>query len=145
MVLSGGGSIRALGFFSVEEVVMGKRVDWLKFVVQYRRPKGQLLIFLAFEVYYQLCALRGYRPRHLLDSMPEWARSGQAGERVLLVWPHQLPLSIRVLNRMFPFGNYHIEFVPYTPEAVATAEASGRRAEIMKTVQGELHFAGSSK
>jgi hypothetical protein len=124
---------------------MGKRLDWLNFVIRYRRPKGQILIFLAFEVYYQLCTLRGYRPRHLLDPMPEEVRTKPAEQPILSVWPRRLPLSIRALNRIFPFGGYHVELVPYTPEAAAAAKASGRRAEIVQTVQGELRFAGSSK
>lgn len=124
---------------------MGKRIDWLEFVFRFRRPKGQLLIFLAFEVYYQLCTLRGYRPRHLLDPMAEELRSMPTGQPILAVWPRRLPLSIRVLSRIFPFGGYHIELVPYTPEVTVAARASGRRAEIVKTVQGELRFGGSSK
>jgi len=77
--------------------------------------------------------------------MPEEVRSRLAEQPILSVWPHHLPLSIRMLNRIFPFGGYHVELVPYTPEAAAAARESGRRAEIVKTVQGELRFAGSSK
>jgi hypothetical protein len=135
----------ASDFFPAEKVVMGKRVDWLKFVVQHKRPKGQLLTFLAFEVYYQLCTLGGYRPRHLLDQMPEEMRNRIAGQDILLVWPRCLPFSIRVLNRIFPFGSHHIEMVIYTPEAMAAARASGRHAEIMKTVQGEFRSLRSFK
>lgn len=124
---------------------MGKRIDWLEFVFRFRRPKGQLLIFLAFEIYYQLCSLRGYRPRHLLDPMAEELRSLPRGGPILEVWPRHLPLSIRVLSRIFPFGGFHHELVPYTPEVAAAARAAGRRAEIVKTVEGELVFAGSSK
>ena len=59
---------------------MGKRVEWLRFVMRHgrKRPR-QLLIFLAFEAYYQLCALRGYRPRHILDPSPESMRGMRAG------------------------------------------------------------------
>lgn len=123
---------------------MGKRIDWLNFVFRHRRPKRQLLTLFAFEVYYQLCALRGYRPRHLLDPLPEWERNRSAGGGILLVWPRRFPLSIRMLNSIFPFGGQHIERVPYTPEAVAAARASGRRAELAKTVQGEVRLVGSS-
>jgi hypothetical protein len=132
-------------FLSVERVMMGKRFDWLKFVVRHKRPKGQLLTFFAFEVYYQLCTLRGYRPRHLLDQMPEEVRVRSVGQHILSIWPRRLPLSVRVLNRIFPFGSYHVEMVPYTPEAVAAAWAAGKRAEVMKTAQGELRLIGSSK
>ena len=103
-----------------------------------------LSIFLAFEAYYQLCALRGYRPRHvLLDSLPESLRAIPPGGRVLLVWP-RLPLSVRVLERICPYANgSHAEFAPYTPEALRGARASGRRAEVIVTAQGELHDGGS--
>lgn len=122
---------------------MGKRVEWLKFVTRYGRPGSrtrQLFIFLAFEAYYQICALRGYRPRHLLDPLPEWTRGMVPGERILMIWP-RLPLSIRVLDRIFPGA--HAELVPYTPEAFAAAKASGTRAEVMGFVLGELRHGGS--
>ena len=124
---------------------MGKRIDWLNFVVRHKRPKRQILTYLGFELYYQLCALRGYRPRHILDSMPEELRTKPARQPILSIWPHRLPLSIRALNRIFPFGDYHIELVRYTPEAATAARESGRRAEILKTVEGELRLIGSSK
>lgn len=126
------------------KVVMGKRIDWLNFVVRHKRPKGQLFIFFAFEIYYQLCTLRGYRPRHLLDPMSEELRAMPSGQPILAVWPRRLPLSIRVLSRILPFGGYHHELIPYTPEVAATARASGRRAEIVQTVPGELRLVGSS-
>ncbi len=120
---------------------MGERAEWLKFVMRYGRNRPrQLLIFLAFEAYYQLCTLRGYRPRHLLDPSPEWMRAGLAGQRILMVWP-RLPLSLRVLDRVFPGA--HAELVPYTPEAYEAARASGRRAEVMGAVLGELRDGGS--
>ena len=121
---------------------MGKRVEWLKFLMQYGRNRPrQLLIFLAFEAYYQLCALRGYRPRHLLDPAPESFRDMRRGGRILMIWP-RLPLTIRVLDR-FIFPGAHAELVPYTPEAFEAARASGRRVEFMEVVLGELHQGGS--
>src|SRR5687768_7771218 len=69
-----GGSCRPFGLFLSGDVEMVKRVAWLKSQVRGRPgwwPRA-LLIFLTFEAYYQLCALLGYRPRHvLLDSSPE--------------------------------------------------------------------------
>ena len=128
---------------------MGKRVDWLKLQLRHGRPERLplvLSIFLAFEAYYQLCALLGYRPRHvLLDSAPESLRAIPPGQRVMMVWP-LLPLSIRVLERVCPYANgSHAEFAPYTPEALKEVRASGRRAEVIVTVQGELHYGGSFK
>ena len=117
---------------------MGKRVEWLKFVMRHGRSRRrQLLIFLAFEAYYQLCTLRGYRPRHLFDPSPEWMRAGLAGRRILMIWP-RLPLSLRVLDRLFPGAHAHV--VPYTPEAYEAARASGRRAEVTEAVLGELRL-----
>ena len=126
---------------------MVQRVEWLKLQMRHGRPERlplNLLGFLVFEAYYQLCALGGYRPRHVfLESSPEGLRNRPLGERrILLIWP-QLPLSIRMLESVWPYANgAHAEFVPYTPEAAAAARASGRRVEIMKTVQGELRSRG---
>ena len=120
---------------------MGKRVEWLKFVTRHGRNRPrQLLIFVAFEAYYQLCTLRGYRPRHLLDPSPGWMRDGSAGRRALMIWP-RLPPSVRLLDRIFPGA--HAELVPYTPEAYDAARASGRHAEVMEAASCELHQGGS--
>ena len=121
---------------------MGKRVEWLRFVMRYGRNRPrQLLIFLAFEAYYQLCALRGYRPRHILDPSPEALKDMPPGGRILMIWP-RLPLSIRALDRVI-FSGSHAELVPYTPEAYEAARASGRRAKVMGVVLGELRHGGS--
>lgn len=60
---------------------MVERVEWLKLQVHGRpgRLPRALLTFLTFEAYYQLCALLGSRPRHvLLDSSPESLRAHPA-------------------------------------------------------------------
>jgi hypothetical protein len=60
------------------------------------------------------------------------------GTRSMLIRPH-LPLSIRLLNRIFPEGGLaHAVCVPYTPEAAAAARASGHSVAVLDTVQGEL-------
>ena len=123
---------------------MGKRVEWLKFVMQYGRNRPrQLVIFLTFEAYYQLCALRGYRPRHILDPLPEPLKGIRPGGRILMIWPH-LPFSIRVLDRVI-FPGAHAELAPYTPEVFEAARAVGRRVEFMEVVLGELSHGGSFK
>ena len=124
------------------EAKMGKRVEWVKLQMRHGGPRRLpllLYISLAFEAYYQLCALLGYRPRHaLLDSSPESLRAIPHGARVMMVWP-RLPLPIRVLERVCPYAyGSHAEFAPYPPEAVMEARASGGRAEVIATVQGEL-------
>ena len=123
---------------------MGKRVEWLKFLMQYGRSRPrQLLIFLTFEAYYQLCVLRGYKPRHILDPWPESLKGIRPGGRILMIWP-RLPFSIRVLDR-FIFPGAHAELAPYTPEAFEAARASGRRVEFMEVILGELRHDGSFK
>lgn len=126
---------------------MFKRMEWLKLQLRHGRAgrlPRVLLIFLAFESYYQLCALLGSRPRHvLLDSSPESLRAIPPGKRVMMVWP-RLPLPIRILERVWPYGyGAHAEFAAYTPEAEAAARASGGRAEIMQSVPCEVRFGGS--
>ena len=123
---------------------MGKRVEWLKFVMRHGRNRPrQLLIFLSFEAYYQLCALRGYAPRHILDPSPASLKGMQPGERILMIWP-RLPFSMRVLDRVI-FPGAHAELVPYTPEAFEAARVSGRRVEFIEVVLGELRHGGSYK
>jgi hypothetical protein len=127
---------------------MVTRVEWLQLQLRYgRRPARlpfALFILLTFEAYYQLCALRGYRPRHaLLEPLPESLRAVRPGERVLVVWP-RLPLSIRVLERVCPYASgTQAGWAPYTPEAEAAARAAGRRTEVVEVVPGELHYGGS--
>src|SRR5256885_7684086 len=91
--------IRALGFFRLRAANMG-RVEWLKWMMTYRRPKTraqQIGRFFIFELYYQLCKLRGYKVEHILKIKPL-----PAG-KYILVWP-PLPVSIRLLDEIFPFG-----------------------------------------
>lgn len=122
---------------------MMSRVEWLKLQMRHGRSEKMpltLLVFLAFEAYYQLCALRGYRPRHVfLDPPPESLRNMPPGEkRILLVWPH-LPLTIRMLERICPYANgSHAEFMPYSPEAEVKARASGLRVAMVESSLCEL-------
>ncbi len=49
------------------------------------------------------------------------------------------PLSIRLLDRIVPFGRIaHAECVLYTPEAAAVARAVGRRTAVLDTILGEF-------
>ena len=125
---------------------MGKRVEWLRLQVRYGHiwilPRA-LSILLTFEAYYQLCALRGYKPRHFLDPLPESLRAMRPGGRILMIWP-RLPFSIRVLDRII-FPGAHAELVPYTQEALEAARACGRRAEFVEVVPGELRSGGSRR
>ena len=106
----------------------------------------QLKLFLAFEVYYQLCKLRGYGVNHFLawqgEPIPEGAQP--AAGKYILVWP-RLPLSMRLLNRIFPFGKEaHAEHIPYTPDIAEEIRGAGRRAEVVE-IRYELRFGGSSE
>lgn len=127
---------------------MVERVEWLKLQVHGRpgRLPRALLTFLTFEDYYQLCALLGSRPRHvLLDSSPESLRAILPAERVMMVWP-RLPLLIRVLDRVWPYAyGAHADFVAHTPEAEGTARAAGRRTAVVRTSRGEFRHEGSFK
>ena len=106
----------------------------------------QLKLFLAFEVYYQLCKLRGYGVNHFLEWQGEPIPQGAQPEagKYNLVWP-RLPLSIRLLDTIFPFGrDAHAERIPYTPEIAEEIKGTGRRAEVVE-ISYELRFGGSSK
>jgi hypothetical protein len=74
--------------------------------------------------------------------MPEGAQP--AAGRYILVWP-RLPLSIRVLDRVFPFGRgAHAEHIPYTPELAEEIRGTGRRAEVVE-IRYKLGFGGGSE
>lgn len=123
---------------------MMERVEWLKWRMTIGSRKGRahdLLYFLAHEVYYWLCTLRGYRPRHFLAPLPDELKGLMPGDRYLAVWP-RLPLSIRLLDK---FYEGHVGFAHYRPEAAAEARAKGMRAEVMVVRAGVLKFGGSSK
>jgi hypothetical protein len=125
---------------------MISRIEWLETVMRYgeRRYRGRQVLFLiAFETYYQLCKLRGYKPRHFLDPLSPMSKSLPPGTQRMLIWP-RLPLSIRLLNRIFPEGRLaHADCVPYTLEAAAAARASGCTVAVLETVQGELKAVSS--
>jgi hypothetical protein len=125
------------------------RIEWLKWRMSFGSRKGrarQLKLFLAFEVYYQLCKLRGYGVHHFLEwqgkPVPEGALP--AAGRYILVWP-RLPLSIRLLDRVFPFGRAaHAEHIPHTPEIAEEIRRAGRRAEVVE-IRYELRCGDSSE
>ena len=119
---------------------VASRIEWLK--LQNGGPLNlgrRALQLFTFEVYYQLCARRGYRPRHVfLNSSLESLRFLLPGDHVLMIWP-RLPPSIRLLERVWPYAyGSQAECVPYTPEAAAAAKATGRRVRIIPVVAGEF-------
>jgi hypothetical protein len=101
------------------------RIEWLKWVVRYGRKNRarQIGIVLAFEMYYQFCKLRGYKVDHILDG-----KFLPAGKYILL--NPSLPLSIRLLDKIFPFGkDAHATYVPYTPEVAEVMRKAGKQIE----------------
>jgi hypothetical protein len=121
------------------------RIEWLKVQLRYGRLVKlpfNLQRFVAFEIYYQFCALRGYRPRHaFLEPLPEGLRNRPPGQKsILLIWDW-LPISIRVLEVVCPYANgSHAEFVDYTPEAEAAARSSGKRTAVVKVKECEIYL-----
>lgn len=126
---------------------MIERGEWLRFQLRHGRRKRLpfvLFVFVSFEMYYQLCGLLGYRPRHVfMDSVPESLRAIPPGRQIMLVWP-RLPLLIRILERVCPYAyGSHAEFAPYTPEAAREAQTSGGRAQLLRRVKCELRSGGT--
>lgn len=118
------------------------RLDWLKLTIRHGRRgtrARQIIAFIAFEVYYQLCRLGGRRARHVfLEPKPVGINDIKVGERILLTWT-DLPPLIRLLGRVFPFGRAaHAEFAPYTPSAAEAARASGRFFAVVDVAPGEF-------
>ena len=116
------------------------RVEWLNLVLRHGRPTGrarQLLTFLVFEGYYQLCKLRGYPARHLLIDPPK-LKETMPGHRYMLISP-PLPPSIRLLDKLFGTAG-HAYIAPYTPEAAAVAREAGQHVAVVGVNSGELKF-----
>ncbi len=66
------------------------------------------------------------------------------GGKYILIWP-PLPLSIRLMDRIFPFGrDAHAEYIRYTPEVAEEIKRAGRRAEVVE-IWSEFRFVGSGK
>jgi hypothetical protein len=125
---------------------MVRRLDWLKLNMRRGRPtrvRARVVChFLAFEFYYWLCRLLGYRPRHYLDYPVAGVQGLRAGDKYLVIWP-RLPLTIRLLDRIFsPTG--HARFAPYSSAAAEDAGSKGRRMAVMTVRAGVLGVSGSS-
>ena len=87
---------------------------------------NQLRIFATFEVYSFLCWLRGYPVPHFLAN-----RSLPAGKYILV--PQSIPLSVRLLDKIFPFGKWeHVEYIPYTESAAEEMRRLGKRIVLIE-------------
>jgi hypothetical protein len=101
------------------------RIEWLKWIIHHGRKTRakQIGTVFAFEVYYQFCKLRGYKVDHILEE-----KFLPAGKYILL--KPRLPLSVRLLNRIFPFGkDAHAKYIRYTPEIAEEMKKAGRHVE----------------
>jgi hypothetical protein len=107
------------------------RVEWLKWVSRYGNPRTRWRNvggFFAFEVYSLGCRLSGYRVDHWLDEAPP----RPAGKYLRVVRP--APLAVRMLDRLFPFGEEaHARYVPLTRGAAQEARRAGVRVEVVET------------
>ncbi len=122
--------IRALGFFLIGNAVMNK-TEWLKWIMfehpgSLKHRANQLRLFFTFELYSLLCKVRGYPVSHFLES-----RSLPAGQYILV--RQRLPISIRVLDKIVPFGKWeHVEYVTYTKTVVEEMRKLGKRIELIE-------------
>ena len=111
------------------------RVEWFKRLYQVGRPGTrieQIRVFIKFEIYYQLCRLRGYPVRHFIDqSRSPMMTVMRANEKYFMVWP-DLPLSIRLLDKLFSFEDFHAKCRPYSAQLEDELKISGKRARLFK-------------
>lgn len=106
------------------------RVEWLKWAARYGNPGTRWRNvggFLAFEFYSLGCVVSDYRVAHWLDEAPPRL----AGKYLRVVRP--APLAVRMLDRLFPFGEEaHADYVPYTREAAEEARRAGARVKVVE-------------
>ena len=106
------------------------RVEWLTWVSRYGNPRTRWRNvggFLAFEFYSLGCMLSGYRIAHWLDEVPPRL----TGKYLRVVRP--APLAVRILDRLFPFGEEaHADYVPFTREAAEEARRAGVRVGVVE-------------
>ena len=106
------------------------RIEWLKWVSRYGNPRTRwrnIGGFLAFEVYRLGCMLSGYRITHWLDEAPPRL----AGKYLRVVRP--APPAVRMLDRLFPFGEEaHADYVPFTRAAAEETRRAGVRSKVVE-------------
>ncbi len=102
------------------------KVEWLMWVIKHGNPKThakQLRLFVAFELYNLGCRLSGYTAFDYMNH-----KSLSAGRYIIVKPP--LPLGVRLLNKVFPFGaEAHTEYLPFTPEAAEEMRRAGKVVE----------------
>jgi hypothetical protein len=116
------------------------RAGWFELTMRYgnRKRRGrEVLKFVIFEAYYQICKLSGYPAHHFIDPLPHEVME-VIREGAMIVWP-PLPLWIRLLDRIVPNASAaHGDWLPYTPQAEKAARESGCRVGLVEYVRGEF-------
>src|SRR5215203_1351111 len=83
--------------------------------------------FSTLPHYRARCVLSGYEIAHWLADAPP----RPAGRYLRVTRP--APLTVRLLDRVFPFGEEaHSDYMPYTPEAAEEMRRAGRRVKILE-------------
>ena len=105
------------------------RVEWLKWYVRYGDPKTRSQVIrrvLAFEVYRLGGLLFGHKVTHWLEEQPL-----PAGKYLLIRRP--VPLGVKLLDKVFPFGEQtHTQHVPYLPAVAERMRVAGEPFEVVE-------------
>ena len=103
------------------------RLEWLRWVLRHGTPNTrlrQVRLFFAYEFYRACAQLCGYDIPRWLDDW--WVPAGR-----YLVIRRTPPLPLRLLDRVFPFGDeVHVKHVPYTPELAEERRKKGEPVEV---------------
>ena len=115
------------------------RAEWLKWYVRYGEPRTRSRVIrrvLAFEIYSLGCLLFGHKVIHWLEEQPL-----PAGK--YLVVRHSVPLGVKLLDKVFSFGEQtHTQHVPYLPAIAERMRAGGEPFEVVE-ISYRLSLEGS--
>ena len=105
------------------------RVDWIKWIIKYGNPRTRyqnLMRFFAFELYNLGCRLNGHKVTHWLKEKPI-----PAGKYLLIRKP--VPLGVRLLNKIFPFGTETLtKHMPYSSVIAEEMRNAGKAVEVVE-------------
>jgi hypothetical protein len=104
------------------------RIDWIKWVIKYGNAKTRsrnLKRFFAFELYSLGCRLNGHKVDH-------WLEEKSLPPRKYFVIRQPIPLGVKLLDRVFPFGaETHTKHEPYSAAKAEEMRHAGKTVKVV--------------